>query len=262
VSRAVLVLAGSDPLGYSGLQADLRHLAHARVLGLGIPTALTLQAVDRMESATPVAAAHVQRALELALADSAVGAVKIGLVLDPAVMRCIAHVLRQTQLPVVLDPVLVATAGAPFHDAESRGAMLEHLLPCASLVTPNLPELATLSGASLSTDVEVLAAAHALRRDSELAVLVKGGHAQGPSVEDVLIHAGRVQRFTSPRRAGTMPRGTGCMFSTLVAAALAEGEPMAAAVERAHAQVQLALAAAIQAGRRRLSPSSLDQGRG
>lgn len=255
MTGAVLVLAGSDPLGYSGLQADLRHLAHAGVEARGVPTALTLQSVDGVEAVTAVAGAHVERAIQLALLDGPVGAVKIGLVTERGVMEAIASSLHAAARPVVLDPVLAASAGTAFHATETRRALMDVLFPLATLLTPNLPELAALSGCAVSTPGEVaLAVQQLLRHAPHLAVLVKAGHARGSRVTDRLFHDGGVEEFHAPRREGVMPRGTGCMLSTLAAAGLARGLPLVPALEHAHAEVQQALRTALANGERRLAP--------
>ncbi len=255
MTDAVLVLAGSDPLGYSGLQADLRHLAHAGVAACGIPTALTLQALDCVESATSVAPAHVARAIQLAFADGPVGAVKIGLVTERGVMEVIASALRAAARPVVLDPVLVASAGAAFHAAGSRQALMDVLFPVTTLLTPNLPELSALSGCPVDTPERMATAVQQLlRHGPHLAVLVKAGHGVGSQVTDRLFHAGGVELFHAPRREGVMPRGTGCMLSTLAAAGLARGLDLVPALRIAHTAVQEALRSAMAHGERRLAP--------
>ncbi|MSR75449.1 MAG: hydroxymethylpyrimidine/phosphomethylpyrimidine kinase [Planctomycetes bacterium] len=251
MSGAVLVLAGSDPLGYSGLQADLRHLAHAGVSAYGVPTALTLQALDRVESVEAVPAVALHQALQLALADGEIGAVKIGMLPGVAQIGACVEGLAALRAPVVLDPVLAATSGVVFLDDDGLVALRTRLLPRVSLLTPNMPELQRLSGMPVSTREEQIAAMRSLRVS---AVLLKGGHAEGTVVEDLLLHAETLTVFSGPRLQGTLPRGTGCMLSTLIAARLAGGSSMPEAVGQARAVVLQAIAQALRAGSRRLAP--------
>ncbi len=248
---AVLVLAGSDPLGYSGLQADLRHLAHAGVRAVGIPTAWTLQAVDHVECVQPLQAEWLRRGVQLALEDGPVGAVKIGLLSGAEQIAAVADALAALPAPVVLDPVLAASAGVQFLDDESLAVLRTRLLPRVSLLTPNIPELQRLSCMLVSTQQEAVAAARSL---SVPAVLVKGGHSGGAIVEDWLVLADEVQVFSSPRLNGPVPRGTGCMLATLIAAHICRGNTLDHAVREARAAVVQAIAAAHAAGTRRLDP--------
>jgi len=250
----VLVIAGSDPLGYSGLQADLRHLAALGCQAAGIPTCLTEQSLDACLEILPVEAGHVARTIGLAV-DGGVAAVKIGLLHRPEVVSAVAVALGATGLPMVLDPVLAAGGGASLVEDGTRQAILDLLIPLAALVTPNVLELASLTDAAPARSLDERAAQARLliARGTEF-VLVKGGHDPDPASEmcDLLVSADSVQPFVGSRYCGEVPRGTGCALSTLIAREIAEGQMVARSVETARERLDLAIRAAMDSGSRRI----------
>lgn len=252
----VLVIAGSDPLAFSGLQADLRHLAGRGCVARAVPTCLTVQGASSVESITRLEVAPTLAAVELALqAPPRPGAVKIGLVHDPELAAGLGELLGRCSVPVVLDPVLAAGAGDSLWRGDGIAALRDHLLPRAYVVTPNLDELASLCGRELSSIEDRAEAARDLMTAGCRRVLVKGGHDAGNPdlVSDLLFVGDQVPLpFASPRIAGASVRGTGCALSTLMAAGLARGVRLEDAVGAARELVIQGMAAAVARGSRQL----------
>lgn len=259
----LLVVAGSDPLGYSGFQADLRHAAAAGVAGLGVPTCLTEQSRSELLAVHAVSEAHVSAAIALALEDGPPAAAKLGLLHRREVVQVVARGLAAASFPVVLDPVLASGGGAELAAAGTARALREDLIPRVHLVTPNLPELDRLAGPVAVEDPGSWEnAARTLLADGAGAVLVKGGHGGGARSVDLLVEPSGVTRLEAPRTPGLQPRGTGCALATLTAAFLAQGAGIQAAVSRAHGMVQEACARARATGTRRLLVAARPAARG
>ena len=239
---AVLVFAGSDPGGGAGLQADLQAVAAFGVHPLTVVTALTVQDNDRVFAVQPVAADFVRRQAQALIDKVGIAAVKIGIVGNranaEAIADCIA-MLRQRQpaLPVVLDPVLASGHGDVL-TADDAVAAVMPLLPLATIVTPNLPEAARLCGGEQNVERQ----AQALLQHCPN-VLIKGGHGTGAEVLNSW-HGRHAQRTWSwPRLPGSF-HGTGCTLASAIAALLARGETMAAALDTAQAYCHQALLSA------------------
>jgi hydroxymethylpyrimidine/phosphomethylpyrimidine kinase len=235
----VLVVAGLDPTGGAGLVADLQALAAAGARGWAVAAALTAQGPAGARGFEPVSEAMLLAQIDALLAGrERPRAAKTGMLGSAALARALADRLRAPPLrrvPLVVDPVLAASSGAPLLDTGglSPGEALLPLLARAWLATPNLPELAALTGDDVSTDD---AAIRAARRLPSRAVLVKGGHREGPPV-DLLVVEDRVVRLAGRRRAGTA-RGTGCRLASATAGFLAAGAPLEEAVRRAKRVVE------------------------
>ncbi len=240
-------MAGSDPSGGAGIQADLKTFHAFAVYGAAVLTALTVQNTRGVRAVHAVAPELVVAQLDAVTDDLAVSAAKLGLVPDPDVARALAARLRRDPLPwLVLDPVLVAGSG----DALSTGgtaAALRALLPHAALVTPNLHEAAALTGRRVDDLDAMVDAARALVDLGAAAALVKGGHLPGRPV-DVLLVDGVVHRLDGARVPATATHGTGCTLSAAIVAGLATGHALPAAVTRAKTFVHDALAAALPLG--------------
>jgi hydroxymethylpyrimidine/phosphomethylpyrimidine kinase len=257
---ALLAIAGSDSGGCAGIQADLLTFAAHGAHGLCAVTAVTAQDTLAVHAVHPVPAEVVAAQIDAAFGDVGVDGVKIGMLGSAEVARTVAERLgfhlAGRPVPVVLDPVLAATAGTALLDADALPILLEEVLPLATVVTPNLPELERLTGLAAAGEPARLAAARALARRGP-AVLAKGGHASGDEVVDLLVEGGEdgdlgaVHRVVRPRLASPGGHGTGCTLSAALAARLAAGEGLVAAVEGAIDHVRAALAAAPGLGRGR-----------
>ncbi len=236
----VLIIAGSDSGGGAGIQADLKTVLALGAHGMTAVTALTAQDTLGVHGVLPVPAAFVRQQIEVVLADLGADAVKTGMLGDAAVIATVIDALRERALPLVLDPVMVAKGGARLLDPAALDALRE-LIPLATVLTPNLPEAEALLGRPVSDPLE---AAVALRGLGCLAVLLKGGHAEGPVVRDVLATVEGTVVLERPRIDTRHTHGTGCTLASAIAAGLAQNMGLSAAVQRARDYVQAAIAAA------------------
>jgi hydroxymethylpyrimidine/phosphomethylpyrimidine kinase len=253
----LLTIAGSDSGGGAGIQADLKTFAAHGAYGMSAVTALTAQNTRGVRAVHAAPPDFVAAQIDAVFEDLGVDAVKIGMLADAAIVRAVAARLRawlgpgpRPRPPVVLDPVMVAKSGDPLLADDAVAAIVEELLPLATLVTPNLPELERLAGRQLGREGEVgerIEAARALALGGP-AVLAKGGHAAGDEVVDLLVDGEEVHRFVHPRIATTSDHGTGCTLSSAIAARLGGGEPLAEAVRGGIEYLQGALRAAYPLG--------------
>jgi len=244
-----LTIAGSDSSGGAGIQADLKTFSALGVYGAAVITALTAQNTKGVAAIHQVPADFVAAQIDAVLADLDVGAVKIGMLGDAAAAGAVAAGLeRHRPRNIVLDPVLVASTGADLLRSDAIDA-LRMVIARADVLTPNLFEAATLLDVPLARDEgEMQAQAQKLLALGAGAVLIKGGHGGGPESVDLLVEADGVARFTAPRVATKHTHGTGCTLAAAVAAGLAKGQPLNAAVKAAKAYVSAAIAAADRLG--------------
>jgi hydroxymethylpyrimidine/phosphomethylpyrimidine kinase len=242
-----LTIAGSDSSGGAGIQADLKTFAALGVYGASVITALTAQNTTGVAAIHDVPADFIAAQIDAVFADLDVGAVKIGMLGNAAAAGAVAAGLdRYRPRNVVLDPVLAASTGADLLRADAMDA-LRALLSRADVVTPNLFEAAALLDAPLACDEDAMRAqAQKLLAFGAGAVLIKGGHGGGADSVDLLVEADGAARFTAPRIATTNTHGTGCTLAAAVAAGLAKGLSLNAAVREAKTYVSAAIAAADQ----------------
>lgn len=242
-----VTIAGSDSSGGAGIQADLKTFAALRVYGASVITALTAQNTLGVQGIHDVPAAFVLAQIESVFSDLAVTAVKIGMLSQVETIVAVAEGLARHagRIPIVLDPVMVATSGDRLITNEAVEALRRHLLPLAELVTPNLPELGCLIGEPMAvSENAAVAQGRRLLALGARAALVKGGHADGTESIDHLMGAdGTMRRFAAERIATRNTHGTGCTLSSAVAAGLARGIPLAEAVAQAKRYVTAAIAA-------------------
>ena len=246
IPPTALSIAGSDSGGGAGIQADLKTFHHFYVYGtcaLTLVTAQNTRGVRRVELLAPsLVAAQIDAVAE----DLRPRALKTGALGSASIVEVVAQaVARHGLAPLVVDPVLLAKGGAQLLDADAGDALRRRLLPAAELVTPNLPEAAALlGGGSLESERELAEAARALVALGPRAALVKGGHGRGAEVIDVLAVRGELVTLRAPRLDTPHTHGTGCTYAAAIAARLALGDDLVAAVRAAHAYVQRALATA------------------
>ncbi len=244
-----LTIAGSDSGGGAGIQADLKTFSALGVYGLSVVTAVTAQNTVAVTAVHEIPPEVVGAQLEAVLEDIGVDAVKIGMLANAGTIRAVAAGLGALgNLPVVLDPVMVAKSGDSLLRDDAVEALVELLLPRATLVTPNLPEARRLTGLPVGSEDERERAAAALAAAGP-AVLLKGGHGEGDRLVDLLHDRGSVHRFVHRRLDTSSTHGTGCTLSAAIAAGLAAGRPLRDAVEGAIDYLQGALAAAFPLGR-------------
>jgi hydroxymethylpyrimidine/phosphomethylpyrimidine kinase len=239
----VLTVAGSDSGGGAGIEADIKSIERLGGYAMAAVTAVTAQNTLGVQGVWPLPPEAVALQIRAVREDLGADAVKTGMLATAATARAVAEALGAwpDRPPLVVDPVLVAKGGASLLEAEAVSVLVEELLPLADLVTPNWPEAAILSGHPVVDLADAEAAGAQLLTRGAGAVLVKGGHAPGPEVVDLLIEATGVTRLVHPRWPGRHTHGTGCTLSAAVATALGQGLPLRHAVECATRYVEAAL---------------------
>jgi hydroxymethylpyrimidine/phosphomethylpyrimidine kinase len=247
----VLSIAGSDSSGGAGIQADIKTITMLGGYAMTAITAITAQNTVGVQAVGAIADDLLLQQIASCIDDIGVDAVKIGMLGSASSVRTVAAALAAapggtaTRFPIVLDPVMIATSGAKLADIATVDAMVEGLFPITTLLTPNLPELAALTGASLPTQEDIIAASQALARAHRFHLLVKGGHGAGDTVVDLLFDPeGAFQEFAAPRIPTRHSHGTGCTLSSAIATLLGTGLPLTQAVERGREFVRAALRAA------------------
>lgn len=247
----VLIVAGSDSGGGAGIQADIKAVTMLDAFAATAVTALTAQNTEGVHGVLPIDPTFIRQQMEVVLDDIGADAIKTGMLHDAAVIDTVAGVLadRAPNVPLVLDPVMVAKGGAPLIQPEAIDALKLRLLPRAAVLTPNLPEAEILCGREIGNIPAMREVAQALLTLGCGAVLLKGGHLQGDTVHDMLATAAGFEEWTSPRIDTRHTHGTGCTLAAAIAAGLAQGMTVSAATRRARDYVQRAIASAPGFGR-------------
>lgn len=220
----VLSIAGSDPSGGAGVQADLKTFNALGVYGMAVITALTAQNTQGVSGVYDVSAGFVKDQLKAVFDDIRVDAVKIGMLARADIVEVVADVLDYYQPEhIVLDPVMVATSGDALIDQSALEVMKERLFPLSSIITPNIPEAEKILRKVVMNQEQ---SAQALLEQGSRAVLLKGGHLKGEIIYDALSFAGGLKVFELPRVDTENTHGTGCTLSAAIAVYLAKGEGM------------------------------------
>lgn len=242
----VLIVAGSDSGGGAGIQADIKTVTALGGYAATAITALTAQNTQGVFGILDIPAEFVRRQMALTIDDIGVDAIKTGMLHRVDVIAAVCAEIRERApaVPVVVDPVMVAKGGEALLQKAAQQALREQLLPLAAVLTPNVPEAEALIARAIVSDADMEAAARALLAMGPKAILLKGGHCDGPVVRDWLVTADRVHTFEAPRIETRHTHGTGCTLASAVATGLAQGRPLQDAVARAHAYVQAAIRAA------------------
>lgn len=238
-----MTIAGSDPSGGAGLQADLKTFTALGVYGTSIVTALTAQNTVGVTGVMAVPAQFIRAQFDAVTSDMRVAAAKTGMLGDEETVRTVADLLADSYpVPLVVDPVMVATSGDVLLKPDAISAVRDVLLPLATVITPNLHEAARLLDCSVaSTEAEMVSQAEKLLRFGCRAVLLKGGHAEGAEAVDILVSGGTRVRLARPRVETRNTHGTGCTLAAALTAGLARGLPLAEAAEEAKHYLWLAL---------------------
>jgi hydroxymethylpyrimidine/phosphomethylpyrimidine kinase len=245
----VLTIAGSDSGGGAGIQADLKTFAALRCHGTSAITCLTAQNPRGVTGIQPVAPRLVRQQIEAVFAELPPRAVKTGMLFSSAIIRNAAVALAAApRVPLVVDPVMVATSGAVLLQPAAIRALQHLLLPRATLITPNLDEAELLLGRRLRSLDDLFAAAEELHQRFGAAVLVKGGHLKlGAEAVDVLFDGRRFTVLKARRIRGVSTHGTGCTYSAAIAAGLARGQSLSGAVRAAKRFITRAIARSYRA---------------
>jgi len=230
--KRALTIAGSDSGGGAGIQADLKTFAARGVFGMSVLTALTAQNTIGVQGVFEIPPDFVARQIDSVVSDIGVDAVKTGMLSSAPIIAAIAAKIREHRLtPLVVDPVMVAKGGDPLLRDDAREALIQQLLPLATVITPNLHEARALCGFEITTPEEMRRAAQTIHRMGPRNVVVKGGHLPAESDAIDLLYDGKTfQEFRAPRLQTRNNHGTGCTFASAIAAELAKGQSIADAV--------------------------------
>ncbi len=247
-----LTIAGSDPSGGAGIQADLKTFHRFGVYGTSALTMVTVQNGQGRLRVHLLDPDLVTEQIDAVATAFGISAAKTGALGSGETVAAVAAAVKRHRLwPLVVDPVLFASQGGALSGApgELASALKTELIPRATLVTPNRLEAEVLLQAKIENERDALEAARAFLALGARAVLLKGGHFPGASATDYLVTADSVQRLSAPRVAGPEPRGTGCTLSAAITAELARARPLEAAIRRAKAFITRAIARALPVGK-------------
>ncbi len=244
--KRLLVIAGSDSSGGAGIQADIKTASAFGVYAMTAITAVTAQNTRGVTAVHPVPPDVVRQQIIACLSDIGVDAVKTGMLANAAIVRVVSDTLKHfaRDIPVVVDPVMVATSGAALLKADAQKAVISRLIPMATLVTPNLPEARRLTGVTRTDRKSIHTAAATLMAMGAKAALIKGGHSTKATLDDILVWEGGEDVYGFPRIKTRHTHGTGCTLATAIACGLAKGLPLPVAVAKAREYVQAAIATA------------------
>lgn len=247
--KTVLTIAGSDPSGGAGIQADLKTIAAHGLYGMSAITALTAQNTTGVYGVMEVPPDFLASQLDCIFTDIFPDSIKIGMVSNYKAMETIAGKLEGYGAQnILVDPVMVSTSGRRLMDGNTQETLFSKLIPLAAVVTPNLPEAEALCGFPIQDISGMERAAEKIGKQAGAAVLVKGGHLTGKAV-DVLWHDGTIKRFWSERVQNPNTHGTGCTLSSAIACNLALGLPLEESVQRAKDYLTAALKAMLDLGK-------------
>jgi len=242
----VLIVAGSDSGGGAGIQADIKAVTALNGFAMTAVTALTAQNSRGVHGIYPVDTDFVAQQMRVVLEDLGADCIKTGMLHSTEVIETVAEVLADAAdtVPLVADPVMVAKGGAKLLDDGAHAALVALLLPRATVLTPNAPEAAALTGIDVEDEVGQHRAGEALLKLGVGAALVKGGHVPGAVVVDLLVTPEGTVRFVDARIDSTSTHGTGCTLASAIAAGIAQGLGLEAAVARARRYVRAAILSA------------------
>ncbi|MEL7213177.1 MAG: bifunctional hydroxymethylpyrimidine kinase/phosphomethylpyrimidine kinase [Pseudomonadota bacterium] len=241
----ILSIAGSDPSGGAGIQADIKAISANGGYAMAAITGLTAQNTTGVQGVAMVAADMIAQQIASLRTDIDIHAVKIGMLGDATTIETVAQSLDGLTAPIVLDPVMVAKGGDRLLAAEAVDALRTHLLPMASLITPNLPEAADLLEQPEATTLSQMHdQAQALLKLNCKAVFLKGGHLQDADATDLLVTPDSTTELPAKRTLTRNTHGTGCTLSSALATQMGHGHPLPEAAQRTKAYITAAIAAA------------------
>jgi len=245
-----LTIAGSDSSGGAGIQADLKTFQALGVFGMSAITAVTVQNTQKVYAVQEISPKIVHDQIVCLFDDMPIDAVKIGMVAGVPLIEAIAEALAKVACPVVvLDPVMVSKSGYSLLAPDARNALITRLFPLATVVTPNIPEAEVLIGSRIHTEAQMRAAAQRIATMGVSRVVVKGGHMKTSGALDVVLDGNRIEDLIGERILTRNTHGTGCTFSSAIAAHMARGADFFEAVQRAKHYVSGAIAHALPIGK-------------
>jgi len=234
-----LTIAGSDSSAGAGIQADLKTFSALGVYGLTAVTCVVAEIPGKVSRIEQVSARMVRDQIEVLVKNFQIGAIKTGLLCSAEIVSAVAKAirgiksLRGRRIPLVIDPVMIASSGDRLLEAAAIDAYTDQLFPLATLITPNLDEAALLIGIKIKDREQMEKATKALASKYRAAILLKGGHLRGDNAIDLLFHKNKLTEFSARFVRGIATHGTGCTYSAAIAAGLASGLPLEKAIRRA-----------------------------
>ena len=242
----VLIVAGSDSGGGAGIQADIKTVTALGGYAMTAVTAITVQDTKGVYGVHAVPVATIRDQIARVMDDIGADAIKTGMLGSADVVDMLADLLRAWAggIPIIVDPVMIAKGGAKLLDDNAIAVLKKKLLPLATVVTPNAPEAAALTGLKVESVDDLVAAGKALLALGAHAALVKGGHLKGDTITDALVTKDGVHLFRSARIATTSTHGTGCTLASALATSLAQGFSLEDATARARSFVQAGIRSA------------------
>ncbi|WLR51203.1 bifunctional hydroxymethylpyrimidine kinase/phosphomethylpyrimidine kinase [Bacillus tianshenii] len=225
-----LTIAGTDPSGGAGIQADLKTFQELGVYGMSVITSVVAQNTMGVKDVIHMPVSFIEKQLDAVLEDIRPHAIKSGMIASVDMIELVAKKVADAGIPYVIDPVMIAKSGDALIGEQASDALREKLIPLASLITPNLPEAEVITGMKISTIAEMEEAAKIIVHEyGARAVVMKGGHLEGEAI-DLLYDGEDFSSFTSRRFQTKHTHGTGCTFSAAITAELAKGAVMKDAV--------------------------------
>ncbi len=242
----LLIIAGSDPSGGAGIQADIKTASAFGVYAMTAITAITVQNTKGVTAVDALSPRRVREQIIACLTDIGADAIKTGMLANAAIVRVVAETLADyaAGIPLVVDPILLSTSGAALLSPAAEKTLIKRLIPLATVVTPNIPEAKRLTGMVGSDRKSIRAAADKIRAMGAAAALIKGGHSSKATIDDVLVWQHGEDIFGFPRLKPRHTHGTGCTLATAIACGLAKGYPLSVSVAKAREYVQAAIASA------------------
>lgn len=241
--RIVTTIAGSDSGGGAGIQADLKTFQELDVFGTSVITALTAQNTLGVSGVLPIQVDFIEKQMLALLEDFPISAIKTGMLFSSEIIKKIAHLISTLNIPLIVDPVMIAKGGEHLLQQEAVEALRSHLLPIATVITPNIPEAEVLTGTKIDNEQSIFQAAHALLNLGVHCVVMKGGHLvdEKHATDYVFFNDGRTFTMQTERINTKNTHGTGCTFSAALTAFYAKGMPLEKAIIEAKKFIQLAI---------------------
>jgi hydroxymethylpyrimidine/phosphomethylpyrimidine kinase len=228
-----LTIAGSDSSAGAGIQADLKTFSALGVYGLTAVTCIVAEIPGKVSRIELVSARIVREQIEVLAKNFQIGALKTGLLCSAEIISAVAKAISGMRIPLVIDPVIVATSGDPLLERAAIEVYEKELFPLATVITPNLDEAERLLRMEIKDRQSMQRAGKKLEREYETAILLKGGHLKADPVTDFLFTDGEVIEFSAPKVRGVATHGTGCTYSAAITAGLASGLPLEEAITQA-----------------------------
>ncbi len=239
--KNLLTIAGSDSCGGAGIQADIKTFSAHKVYGMSVITAVTAQSTQGVFAVQDIDPKMIKKQIEAVFEDISVHGIKIGMVSRTQTIKTIAKTLKKyPHNNLVVDPVMISKSGFDLLQPEAKAALIEYLLPMATIVTPNLPEAEEISGMAITSLEDMKIAARKIHSMGPKYVLIKGGHLEGEAV-DILFDGTEFKSYISERIATKNTHGTGCTLSSAIAANLGNGKDIHEAVESAKTYITTAI---------------------